>query len=421
MSKLVFINKSTNTGGAAIAALRLFRAQKSHLKDWDLQFLAQEGIEGEEGIHILTKGKIARAANLSRLALEKLDFLFYEKSKEIRFQFSMANTGRDLADEPIVKNADLLHLHWLYQGFLSIKGMEKLFSKGIPVIWTLHDMWPFTGGCHYPGNCNHFKDSCGNCPFLRNPAVNDLSNQLNNKKHKLFENYPEIIFVSCSEWLARSARESGILKNHRIEVIPNTIDINAFSPGEKLSAREKLGIEKNKFIILFGAANINDKRKGFSYLSDALARLKSGFPSDAADIELMVFGKSGNHLPEGYHVYNQNIVSSESALAEIYRAADVFVLPSLEDNLPNTIMESLACGTPVVAFNSGGIPEMINHLQNGYLAEFMNTDDLVKGILWIKNHQGEDLSNSSRNKVLTNYHPEIISAAYTKLYLSLTN
>jgi glycosyltransferase involved in cell wall biosynthesis len=333
----------------------------------------------------------------------------------------MANTGRDLADEPIVQNADLLHLHWLYQGFLSLKGMDKLFRKGIPVIWTLHDMWPFTGGCHYPGNCNHFKNSCGNCPFLRNPAVNDLSNRLNNKKHTLFKNYPEIIFVSCSEWLARSARASGILKKHRIEVIPNTIDINAFSPGNKQSAREKLGIEQNKFIILFGAANINDKRKGFSYLSGALACLKSEFPSDAADIELMVFGKSGNQLPEGYHVYNQNIVSSESALAKIYRAADVFVLPSLEDNLPNIIMESLACGTPVVAFNSGGIPEMIDHLQNGYLAEFKNTDDLVKGILWIKNHQGEDLSNSSRNKVLNNYHPEIISAAYSKLYLSLTN
>jgi glycosyltransferase involved in cell wall biosynthesis len=133
----------------------------------------------------------------------------------------------------------------------------------------------------------------------------------------------------------------------------------------------------------------------------------------------MVFGKAGIHLPTGYRVYNQNLITNENALVDIYRAADIFVLPSLEDNLPNTIMESLSCGTPVVAFNTGGIPEMIDHMQNGYLAEYKNMDDLVRGILWIKGHSIEELAKSSRNKVLNNYHPEKISNAYKKLYLSL--
>jgi glycosyltransferase involved in cell wall biosynthesis len=419
MPKLVFISKSTGIGGAALAALRLFRAHKSYLSAWDMQFLAQEGKLNEDGVHILTKGGFSKYGNLSRLALEKLTFLFYEKSKEIRFQFSIANTGRDISNSPFIQRADLIHLHWLYQGFLSVNGIDRLFHKGIAVVWTLHDMWPFTGGCHYPGDCTRYKDSCGECPFLRNPATNDLSNRIIKKKHTLFDKYPDIVFVSCSEWLARSARESSILGKHRIEVIPNTIDINIFSPGDKQNAREKLGIEKNKFIILFGAANINDKRKGFDYLVNALDKLKSDYPADAADIDLMVFGKAGAHLPTGYQVYNQNLVSSENMLADIYRAADVFVLPSLEDNLPNTIMESLSCGTPVVAFNSGGIPEMIDHMQNGYLAEYKNTDELVKGILWIKGQAREELASSSRNKVLNNYHPEKISNAYKKLYLSL--
>jgi glycosyltransferase involved in cell wall biosynthesis len=420
MPKLVIINKSTETGGAAIAALRLFRAHKMYLKNWDIQFLAQEGeSKGEEEIHIVTKGKISEATNLFRLAVEKLIFLFYEKSKEIRFQFSMANTGRDLANIPMVQTADFIHLHWLYQGFISIRGMDRLFGMGIPVVWTLHDMWPFTGGCHYPGTCNHFKDSCGNCPFLRNPATDDLSSKILEKKQKLFKKYPQVVFVSCSEWLARTARESSVLRNHRIEVIPNTIDINVFSPGDKLAARDKLGIEKGKFIILFGAANVDDKRKGFYYLQQALDKLKSDFPAETENIELMVFGKSGAHMPGGYRVYDQNLVSNESDLVNIYRAADVFVLPSLEDNLPNTIMESFACGTPVVAFNSGGIPEMIDHRQNGYLAQYKNTDDLVKGILWIKGLSHEELGKSGREKVLNKYHPEKISQAYKELYLSL--
>lgn len=419
MPKIVFINKSISTGGAAIAALRLFRAEKLYLKNWDIQFLAQDGIQGEEGIHILAKSKISRAAGLYRLALEKLYFLFFEKSKEVRFQFSIANTGINISNNAIIHDADFIHLHWLYQGFLSLNSMDRIFQKGIPIIWTLHDMWPFTGGCHYPGNCNHYEEDCGECPFLKYPSAIDLSNRIIIRKQKLFNNYPEMVFVCCSEWLAKRARKSSVLRKHRIEVIPNTINIDLFSPGNKLEARENLGIDKDKFIILFGSANLTDKRKGFDYLLQALDSLKLSFPDEAADSELMVFGKASSHLPSGYRVYNQNKVNSENILVDIYRAADVFVLPSLEDNLPNTIMESLACGTPVVAFNSGGIPEMIDHLQNGYLAEYKNTDDLVNGILWIKRQSFEKLAIASRNKVLANYHPEKIANAYKELYLSV--
>ena len=422
MPKLVIINKSTGTGGAAMAALRLFRAHKSHLKNWDVQFLAQEGpATAEVGIHILSRSRFSKYANLFRLALEKLVFLPYEKSKEIRFQFSLAITGRDISKHSIIEKADILHLHWLYQGFMSIRGMQKLFRKGIPVVWTMHDMWTFTGGCHYTAKCDHFKNSCGECPFLKKPSAGDLSARNFNKKEKLFRKYPEIVFVSCSSWLAMRARESNILKNHRIEVIPNPIDVDVFSPGDKIAARKQIGIQEDKFIILFGAANVNDKRKGFLYLVKALEKLKAEFSAEASDIELLVFGKASTELPAGFHVYNQKLVTKEIDLVNIYRAADVFVLPSLEDNLPNTIMESLSCGTPVVAFNSGGIPEMIDHKLNGYLAESMNTEQLLKGILWVKSEPADRLAKSARQKVLDNYHPEKISNAYKEVYLSLIN
>jgi glycosyltransferase involved in cell wall biosynthesis len=419
MPKVVFINKSTGTGGAALAALRLFRAHRLYLNNWELEFLAQEGSQKENGVHILTRGRFSKYGNITRLAIEKLFFLFYEKSKDVRFQFSIANTGRDISKNLVLENTDIIHLHWLYQGFLSLTGMNRLFSKGIPVVWTLHDMWPFTGGCHYPGNCTNYKDACGNCPFLKQPAASDLSNRIHLKKQELFNKYPGIVFVSCSEWLARIARTSSVLRNHRIEVIPNTLDINTFSPGDKQIAREKLHIDKNKFIILFGAANVTDKRKGFNFLLEALDKLKSEFPVQSANIELMVFGKAGDILPNGYKVHNQNLVGNENMLPDIYRAADVFVLPSLEDNLPNTIMESLACGTPVVAFNSGGIPEMIDHMHDGYLASNGDTDELTKGILWIKGQAAEGLAISCRNKVLDKFHPEKVSFAYKNLYQSL--
>jgi glycosyltransferase involved in cell wall biosynthesis len=421
MPKLLIINKSTGTGGAAMAALRLFRAHKFWLKNWDVEFLAQEGKTTEAGVHIITKNKLSKYSNLFRLALEKLVFLPYEKSKELRFQFSLANTGRDISKNSLVENADILHLHWLYQGFLSLKGMDRLFSKGLPVVWTLHDMWTFTGGCHYTGDCDHFKIACGECPFLKNPSKDDLSAKIFKRKQILFSKYPDIVFVSCSAWLAKKARESNLLKNHRIEVIPNPIDTEIFSPGDKKAAREKLGISKDKFVLLFGAANVNDRRKGFSYLLKALEKMKDEFPADSAETELLVFGKASLQLPEGFHVYDMNLVSNERELVDIYRAADIFVLPSLEDNLPNTIMESLACGTPVVAFNSGGIPEMIDHMLNGFLAEYKNTDDLLKGILWVKSQPGEDLAKSARQKVLDNYEPEKISNAYKEIYLSLLN
>jgi glycosyltransferase involved in cell wall biosynthesis len=282
-------------------------------------------------------------------------------------------------------------------------------------------MWAFTGGCHYAGACTHFMYECGRCPFLRDAGENDISHTGWVRKAMLYANAENITFVACSQWLASVARQSSLLKGHTVKSIPNPIDVNVFSPQDKAAIRHKLNISVSAKIILFGAANINDRRKGISYLVDALNILKSNYPG-AADAEVVIFGKNKHFdvslLP--FKVHELKLITSQLELAEIYAMADMFVTPALEDNLPNTVMEALACGTPVVAFNTGGIPEMVTHLQNGYLAEFKSDADLANGIseiLYAGN--AAQLSANARQKVLDNYINEKVAGQYVELYQSI--
>jgi glycosyltransferase involved in cell wall biosynthesis len=238
----------------------------------------------------------------------------------------------------------------------------------------------------------------------------------------MYANSPNITFVTCSKWLAGVAKQSSLIKNFRIASIPNPIDIEIFSPKHTSAAREKRNIDTAAKVILFGAANISDKRKGITYLVDALNILKNDYAQTAA-IEVVVFGKNKHfdvhQLP--FKVHELSIITSADELAEIYRMADLFVTPSLEDNLPNTIMESLACGTPVVAFNTGGIPEMVDHLQNGYLAEFKSAADMAKGLHEVLNIiDSTTLATNARQKVLDNYTNEKVARQYMDLYQSIS-
>ncbi|HAL82497.1 MAG TPA: glycosyl transferase family 1 [Mucilaginibacter sp.] len=306
---------------------------------------------------------------------ERLPFIWFKaKDRSVRFAFSTAGTGTDISRQASVLNADILHLHWTNSGYLSINNLKKLFETGKPVVWTLHDMWAFTGGCHYAGDCGHFVNECGNCWMLRDSGDNDISSSGWLRKSGMLKSAKNIVFVTCSHWLADVARTSSLLKDFRIETIPNPIDTAVFSPKDKNAAKLKWNISPKAKIILFGAANILDRRKGITYLVEALHHLKSDYP-DVEDVEIVIFGKNKsfdvNQLP--FKVHELNVITSQNDLAELYSLADVFVTPAIEDNLPNTIMESLACGTPVVAFNTGGIPDMVEHQQNGYLAHFKSS------------------------------------------------
>ncbi|MES2377287.1 MAG: glycosyltransferase family 4 protein [Bacteroidota bacterium] len=418
--KVTLINTSDAGGGAPAACLRLLKALV-----WakvDARLLVQYKKTGDERVDGIVKSLTTKLKAKADFLRERISFiLFHEKDKSVRFAFSTANAGTSIVKQPLVANADIIHLHWTNSGFLSIADLKDLVDTGKPIVWTLHDMWAFTGGCHYSGACDNYLRECGNCPFLRDASDNDISHTGWLRKAAMFKNAKNITFVTCSKWLAGVAKQSSLIKDFRIEAIPNPIDINIFSPKDKLSARQKRGIDPSAKIILFGAANINDRRKGVSYLVNALNILKADH-LQSGEIEIVIFGKNKHfdvtQLP--FKVHELSLITSQDELAEIYSMADLFVTPSLEDNLPNTVMEALSCGTPVVAFNTGGIPEMVDHQRTGYLAEFKNAADMAKGLFETLNGDAAQLAANARQKVLDNYTNEIVAQQYINLYKSIT-
>jgi glycosyltransferase involved in cell wall biosynthesis len=420
--KVTLINTADAGGGAPAACMRLLKALE--LKRVDAHMLVQEKMTNEPRVKSIDNGFISRLKIKFNFFYERLPFIWFRaKDRSVRFAFSTADSGTDISHQPDVLNTDVLHLHWTNGGFLSINNLKKLFETGKPVVWTLHDMWAFTGGCHYADDCDHFVNECGNCWMLRRPGNEDISHSGWIHKNELLKAAKNIVFVTCSHWLADVARTSSLLKDSRIETIPNPIDIEIFSPKGRTAARAKWNINPQSKIILFGAANILDRRKGITYLVEALDDLKNNYP-DTDNIEIAIFGKNKffdvNQLP--FKVHELHIITSQHDIAELYSLADVFVTPAIEDNLPNTVMEALACGTPVVAFNTGGIPDMVEHKQNGYLAEFKSSKDFAAGIHYILNSERKsELAANARNKVLQNFTNEIVASKYMVVYQSILN
>ncbi|MDF2433768.1 MAG: hypothetical protein JWP44_3399 [Mucilaginibacter sp.] len=418
--KVTLINTADAGGGAPAACMRLLKALE--LKQVDVQMQVQEKTTGEPRVKSIGQGFFGRFKGKFKFFYERLPFIWFRaKDKSVRFAFSTADVGTDISKQPAISDAAILHLHWTNMGYLSVNNLKQLFETGKPIVWTLHDMWAFTGGCHYAGECDHFINQCGNCWMLRDPNEDDISHAGWIRKTNKYKAARNIVFITCSHWLADVARTSSLLKNFRIETIPNPIDTEMFSAKDKAAARLKWKIDPQSKIILFGAANIMDRRKGINYLVEALNDLKSNY-AGPGNIEIVIFGKNKSfdvsQFP--FKVYELDIINSQGDLAEIYSLADVFVSPAIEDNLPNTIMEALACATPVVAFNTGGIPDMVEHLQNGYLAEFKSAADFAAGIHYILNSDRQnEFKKNARNKVLQNFTNEIVAEKYMAVYQSI--
>ncbi len=417
--KVALINTSDAGGGAAEACMRLLAALLQ--QQVDVSMVVQNKRRDNDRVYTVQHNAIDKLRSNFNFFCERLPFIaFQERDRRVRFAFSTANAGTDISNEPVIRQADILHIHWTNSGFLSIDDLKKLLALNKPIVWTLHDMWAFTGGCHYAGTCNHFLNQCGNCYFLRKPDNNDISHSGWLRKSDMYSAAKNISFVTCSNWLGQVAKTSSLLKNASIRVIPNPIDTALFSPKDKLLMRKKWGVSTDAKIILFGAANINDRRKGITYLVEALAILKANHPQ-GEKVEMVIFGKNNhfdiNTLP--FAVTQLNTITSPNDMAEIYAMADVFVNPSIEDNLPNTIMEAMACGTPCAAFNTGGIPDMIDHQQNGYLANYKSSADLAAGLNELLNLKTEQFATAARNKVLREFNNDKVALQYIDLYRSV--
>lgn len=413
--KVVLINTSDSGGGAAIACKRLMEALT--LEGIDVRMLVMTKKSQLMQIQAFKESKYQKYAALFRFMYERLSFVLHERDKSVRFAFSPANIGVDISNHPWIQEADIVHIHWINGGFLSLKSLNTLLEKKKNHLFTFHDMWLFTGGCHYASDCKNFETECHHCPFLKNPSKNDLSSKVWNKKASLFST-KKLNIVCCSEWLAKTAQKSSLLQNANIQNIPNPISLIDFKPKDKTEIRTNLEIPTEDFVLLFGAANINDKRKGFVYLLDAL-KLLNERDQISKKITVAIFGKAKDfdtsQIP--FQVVNLGQISSLEKMTEVYAMADLFILPSLEDNLPNTVMESLACGTPVVAFDIGGIPEMVEHEKTGIIVDEISAETLANGILKaIESHDIEKWSSNARHKVEEEYNQQTVAQKYIQVY-----
>ncbi|MDR0801809.1 glycosyltransferase [Fluviicola sp.] len=415
--KILLINTFETQGGAAIAAKRLLVALNKTAK-LEANLLVNESQTKSEHVYEVADTKLKKRIRKYRFILEKVFFMFYEVSEKERFAFSTGKLGTPVSRHPLVREADILHIHWINHSFLSYKQLGELMRLNKPVVITLHDMWYFTGGCHYSGECNRFMQACGDCKFLKHPHDTDLSSRGWKAKKAIYTN--KITFVACSNWLADVAKTSSLLQGNRVLAIPNPIDTTVFRRKDKAASRKQFGLPENKTLLLYVAAKADDERKGYKYLSAALKKM---FDSEAVikkNLEIVVMGnvKDRSEIQFYFPTHFTESLSDPETIVACYNAVDLFVAPSLEDNLPNTLIESMACGTPVVAFNTGGIPDIIDHRLNGYLARYRDTDDLIHGIEWVIRQT--EISGQCIAKVESAFSESIVAEKFIRLYEQLT-
>lgn len=405
---ILIVNTSDIHGGAAIAAFRLMNAllrEGEHVKML---------VRDKQSAHTAVIAADSKLQNRLNFYLERgVIFLRNGFTKQYLFDISIANRGLSITDLPAFREADVIHLHWINQGMLSLDEIDRIIASGRKIVWTMHDMWPFTGICHHAAGCTRYERSCGECPYLKTPSRNDLSHQLFLTKQAVYAR-GGITFVACSNWLRELAAKSPLTAGHQVVSIPNPIDTAVYSPMDKREARQRLNLPADKKIVLFAAVNASDPRKGMDYLAEA-SRIMA---QQHDDILFLIAGNDGEELGKRLSLPARSLgYVAPQDMPGVYNAADLFVTPSLQENLPNTIMEAMACGTPCVGFHTGGIPEMISHGTNGYVAVYRDAADLAKGILRIL--FGNDaglLSAEARRKVVEEYSQEKIAQRYRQLY-----
>jgi glycosyltransferase involved in cell wall biosynthesis len=407
--KILYLNGADNEGGAAKAATRLLDGIRAQGAEASLYVQRKFGdapfVEGPES-------RFGKIMGFARPTLEQT--ILGISPAKVKGPFSAAYLPDGLLPRIEKFAPDILHLHWVAR----MMRIETLGRVQVPIVWTMHDSWAFTGGCYLPFDCTRYQGSCGGCPILGSSTEEDLSRRVWKRKLQAWANL-NLTLVAPSRWLAGKARESSLFRDAQIEVIPNGIDVERYKPLEKTAAREKLSLPQDKKLVLFGAKGaLSDRNKGFLHLQKALGELAAGPGRD--DVELVVFGAAApSHAPElGFKTHYTGWQHDDVSLALLYAAADVFVLPSISENLPYTVMEAMSCGTPCVGFDQGGVADLIDHRRNGYLAKAYEATDLGRGIAWVLENpeRRKQLSVEGRGKVLQQYAEGRVTLRYMELY-----
>lgn len=416
--RVLIINTTERQGGPAIAAYRLTEA----LKDNGIR--AKMLVRTKETDRVTTVE--AETSLLARLSVKKeqLQLNIHNRlARSHQFPLHLGSSGEDITRLPEFRQADVIHLHWINDGMLSLDMLQRILENGKPVVWTLHDMWPFTGICHYAHECESYRSHCQTCPQLNSSRSKDLAFRTFDKKAALFKE-SRIQFVACSHWLQTLAQHSTLLQGYPIACIPNAVNSKVFHPMNRRQCREALRLPIDQRLLLFTSQYVNDHRKGFDYLVEALRQLMVSHPEWSQHMALVVVGGDADKVVSAelpLPVHHLPYISDENRMAKIFNAVDIFTIPSLQDNLPNTVVEAMACGVPCIGFEVGGIPEMIDHLHNGYIAPFKDTGQFAEGIHWLLTEGDyEMLSREALRKAQKTYSETSVAAAHIAIYNRIT-
>lgn len=369
--KIVHVSTHGKRGGAGLAAWRLHAEMRKSGIDSSMICLGTH--DYEPGL-IEVPVPLGEAANRS-MAFRDL-FVTVNRTPVSNTYFSDSLTGSDLNQHPEVQAADIVHLHWV-SGFVRPPHLAQLLATGKTVVWTLHDLAPFTGGCHYPAGCTGYLHGCRSCPQLRAFADSLPAAQLSDKLSLWAGG--RLSLIALNSWMAGLASQAPVFKDRAITIIPNGIDLDTFSPAHRETQRQAWGVSSEATVVLFAADMLTEIRKGAPLLASALGQLAKidRIKKAVADGRLVLLAAGQGHFPETGPPVRSLGWCDEAQMARNYAGADLFVLPSQEDNLPNTVVESLACGTPVAAFAVGGVPEMIVDGVTGRLTSGSEADDLA--------------------------------------------
>lgn len=413
--KIVIINKHDVFGGAAKAAVRLFSTLQK--RGVEVSYLVNSKQSSQEGIVEIES---------DRSYEEWLDsvvqrYYINENRTDISntwFSYTPLETGVDLVSHCL--DADVINLHWVEQ-FVSTRILREIVKLGKPIVWTLHDTRPFTGGCHYPASCTGYTLDCENCKQLQDDPHLLPALQLRQKKNELEK--AKIAVVAPSNWMAEQAASSSLFSGRPVSVIPNSLDMEIYIPRSKVEAKAEFAIPSDALTLMCGAVDNKEQRKGFHLLFEALQICQqNAWFSDKCKqgkIVILVTGVNGHGFSElDITVKEVGLLSSDQDMATVYNATDLFVLPSLEDNLPNTIMEAMACGTPVVSFRTGGIPDLIQHGENGSLVEKGDIYGLAELIVELLHDDSkrEKFAVRSRAFIGEKFNEDLLSDRYLSLF-----
>lgn len=400
----VLFAASTDGGGAGTAAWRCFRAVK------------EAGVDARMRVQFRDRKdstiSVQRGSELRKLIWPRVERgvarLLHKKRPNTLFSPGFLPS----VDRFVPKGfePDLLHLNWIADAFVH---PGRLVELGMPIIWTLHDMWPFTGGCHYSSTCQRFEGRCGACPQLSSSSEWDLSRFAWIAKQRAYSKL-DITLIAPSRWIEVAAQRSELFRGVSVRRIPYAMDLDTYRPRDRMVARDVLGLPQGIELILVGAADLSgDLRKGYDLLEAAWKPIASC----RARAKLVAFGREPEaNDPE--FLLSLGTLKDEVTAALAYSAADVFVAPSREDNLPQTVVEALCCGTPVVGFEIGGMPDLILPGETGFLARPFETDALAKAILCalssVREH--DQMAKACRAKAEREYSMRGVGKQYLEVY-----